>query len=56
MTNLETKVFYWMEELDYLPATDHNDLEMIIKNILSVYGDNPTVDEIKQEIDIFYNS
>ena len=54
-TTLDDRIMAALEDAEYLELTG-NDIYAITKNICMAYGHNPTDEQIREEIDIFYNS
>ena len=52
-TELENKVIVSMA--GYMKFTS-SDLYVICKNIVNVYGEDPTHQEIEDEVELFYNN
>ena len=54
-TTLDDRIMAALEDAEYLEITG-NDIYAITKNICKAYGDNPTDEQIAEEIELFYNS
>lgn len=55
MKEVERKVIIAMENADYMEFTP-TDVYIICKNIINAHGENPSDEEIKEEVEIYYNN